>query len=247
MTIRNQSKLLDARFQMNRIRFQVGFLAGTILLGAFPLPAADRADWPEIKKLDDGRYEFDGIIIDKTGRKIEFPMIANQSEGLIEYALVHENGKIHESLFRTSIRPQIIHASLLLLKARIEDDFFEAIHDRNRTVSDYRAKRLTVEVIWDRNGSRKVSRMRDFYFNQKDRENRPDTSPFLLTGSRMIESTFMAEHSGSILAVYLDPDALVNSIESNSDNDDLWLADKSSMPPLESSVTCVLRLPAEMP
>ena len=36
----------------------------------------------------------------------------------------------------------------------------------------------------------------------------------------------MAEHTGSILGVYMDPDAIINSIESNSDNDELWLAKK---------------------
>ena len=63
----------------------------------------------------------------------------------------------------------------------------------------------------------------------------------------MIEKTFMAEQSGSILGVYTDPDAIINSIESNSDNDDLWLAKAIGMPQLELVVTCVLHLPKEVP
>jgi hypothetical protein len=57
----------------------------------------------------------------------------------------------------------------------------------------------------------------------------------------------MAEHTGSILGVYLDPDAILNSIESESDNDDLWMANKLTMPPLEKEVTCVLQLPPLVP
>ena len=56
----------------------------------------------------------------------------------------------------------------------------------------------------------------------------------------MIEKTFMAEQSGSILGVYTDPDAIINSIESNSDNnDDLWLAKAIGMPQLNWSLLCV--------
>ena len=39
-------------------------------------------------------------------RFIEFNATSNQRNGLIEYALVHENGKVHES----KIRPQILHS-----------------------------------------------------------------------------------------------------------------------------------------
>ena len=81
------------------------------------------------------------------------------------------------------------------------------------------------------------------YYNHNEQNQKPDEAVFLFTGSRMIEKTFMAEHTGSILGVYVDPDAIINSIENNSDNDDLWLGKKSSMPPLENNVTCVLHLP----
>ena len=200
-------------------------------------------NWPEVKKLEDGLYDFDGVIIDQKNRKVKFPMICNQESGLIEYAIVHENGKIHESLFRTTIRPQILHASLLLSKAKAFENYFTNQNDSNFTVRDLSKHILEIEVTWDANGSSFSRNIRDFYFNQNDINNKPEAKIFLFTGSRMIEKTFMAEHTGSIIGVYMDPDAIINSIESNSDNDELWLAKKSTMPPLESMVTCHLLLP----
>ena len=80
---------------------------------------------PEIKKLDDGRYAFGDVLLDREARTLELPGISNQVNGLVEYGLVHEGGKIHESLFRTNVRPQIIHAAFLLLKQQPIDCFFE--------------------------------------------------------------------------------------------------------------------------
>ena len=30
-------------------------------------------NWPEVKKLEDGLYDFDGVIIDQKNRKVKFP------------------------------------------------------------------------------------------------------------------------------------------------------------------------------
>ena len=121
---------------------------------------------------------------------------------------------------------------LLLSKAKAFENYFTNQNDSNFTVRDLSKHILKIEVSWDANGSSFSRNIRDFYFNQNDINNKPEAKIFLFTGSRMIEKTFMAEHTGSILGVYMDPDAIINSIESNSDNDELWLAKKSTMPPL---------------
>ena len=67
-------------------------------------------------KIDEFIYRFGGITIDQKKRMLEFNATCNQRNGLIEYALVHESGKTHESPFRTKVRPQVLHACFLLLK-----------------------------------------------------------------------------------------------------------------------------------
>ena len=201
-------------------------------------------DWPKITKLEDGCYQFDEVIIDKKNLQIKFEMISNQRSGLIEYGIVHESGKIHESLFRTKTRPEIIHASLLLLKAKAVEDYFQ---NENNQSKHYSSSCVDVHVTWESNQSLQKSNLRDLYYNHNSQGEHPETPLFLFTGSRLVEATFMAEHTGSILGVYLDPDAILNSIESESDNDDLWMANKLTMPPLEKEVTCVLQLPPLVP
>ena len=137
----------------------------------------------------------------------------------------------------------MIHASLLLLKAKAHDHHFEPSAENNSTKSNLHNQCLKIEIFWEANGTKQNVDLRDMYYNHNEQNQKPEEAIFLFTGSRMIEKTFMAEHTGSILGVYVDPDAIINSIETNSDNDDLWLGRKSSMPPLENKVTCVLHLP----
>ena len=51
--------------------------------------------------------------------------------------LFMKTGKIHESLFRTKIRPQILHTSLLLLKAKPVASFFENLWSDEPKVINY--------------------------------------------------------------------------------------------------------------
>ena len=197
---------------------------------------------PEIKKLDDGRYAFGDVLLDREARTLELPGISNQVNGLVEYGLVHEGGKIHESLFRTNVRPQIIHAAFLLLKQKPIDGFFENLWSENPQKLRFPKDCIGVEVIWDSNGTQKTDPLENMVINQTNQKGITSKS-IIFTGSKVIEGTYMAEISGSILAVYADEDAILNSSDIDSDNDDVWIANENTMPPLESRVRIRLLLP----
>ena len=66
---------------------------------------------------------------------------------------------------------------------------------------------------------------------------------FIFTGSKTIEGTYLAEMSGSMVAVYADEEAVINSSDYDSNNDDVWIANEKEMPELESSVKVRFLLP----
>ena len=68
-----------------------------------------------VQDLGDGRLAIGEVVADATTREISFPAQVNMRTGPLEYALVHANGKIHESLFKTAVRPEDIHLAALLL------------------------------------------------------------------------------------------------------------------------------------
>ena len=197
---------------------------------------------PEIVKIEEGVYEFGGVIINKNQRSITLPATCNQRNGLVEYGLVHEDGKIHESLFRTKVRPQIFHTSLLLLKIKPVESFFENIWSDDPKQIDYSDRCLEIIVTWDENGSKHESLLESLSTNQ-GKSNEANEKLFIFTGSRMVEGNFLAESTGSIVAVYADDNAIINNSHYDSVNDDVWIANKAKMPPLEMPVKISFHLP----
>ena len=125
-----------------------------ILIGYFPPSFSFSSEpeiYPQIVEIEPGYFQFGDLVIDRKNREFVLPALCNQTYGLIEYALVHENGKVHESLFRTSVSPRLIHACLLLLKESPQTDFFKNLQANQPNFSTLR----TIEVFadWENNGS----------------------------------------------------------------------------------------------
>ena len=68
---------------------------------------------------------------------------------------------------------------------------------------------------------------------------------FIFTGSRVIEGNYLAELDGSIVAVYHDNRATINSRDEHSSLDDLWIANHEKMPPKDFPVTIRFQLPTK--
>ena len=54
---------------------------------------------PSIKKISQNLYNFGDILIKRDEKSFSLPAVSNQINGLVEYGIVHVDGKIHESLF----------------------------------------------------------------------------------------------------------------------------------------------------
>lgn len=207
------------------------------------LIAEDNAsNLPAIKKVKEGIYDFGGIIIDRKSNSVSIPAFSNQVNGLVEYGVVHEDGKIHESLFRTSIRPQIFHTSFLLLKFKPVEGFFQNLWSDDPKPIDYSENCFEILVSWEINGTMYEKEIEKLSINQ-NRNGPIKKKSFIFTGSKMIEGTFLAESSGSILAIYSDESAVMNNSDYDSSNDDVWIANKDEMPPLELPVLIRFHLP----
>lgn len=68
-----------------------------------------------LKPRGPGRWTIEQIRIDKPTRTISLPIVLEQTEGALEYALVGIRGKLHESLFATDALPAQIHYGTKLL------------------------------------------------------------------------------------------------------------------------------------
>jgi hypothetical protein len=200
-------------------------------------------EYPKIFSTSTGSYQFGPIDIDQKNREFSFPAVCNQTSGLVEYALVHEDGKTHESLFRSKVSPKLIHASLLLLKEKPQPAFFKFVEANSSKLMQI--PEIEIMVEWEHNGSNHKTSINSMVLNQTDNRELSE-SAFVFTGSRVVEGTYLAEMDGSIIAVYHDNRATLNSRDLNCNSDDVWIANESKMPPKNLSVLVRFQLPKEL-
>jgi hypothetical protein len=192
------------------------------------------APQPKVKKIGENRYRLGLVEFDAKTREVSIPAVVNMREGgPIEYLLVHENGKVHESILTTAASPLDIQVAMKLLK-------YQPGH------GDVFNRLLPPELI-EKEGGKKEDRGDLVYFSfQPDGEKQPiptyelvvdgedadamEAGGWIYTGSVIEGGSFMAETEGSILAIYIDHLALFNMTRDGADLDDRWGARSSVIP-----------------
>lgn len=191
---------------------------------------------PAVQKVGPGRYRLGEIVIDKAARSISFPAEVNMKQGLLEYLLVKNGGKTHESLLRTRVQPYHLQLACLLLgleggrKALSAQGVAETpdgetvelsleLADGKRVQTE---QWLTLQVAGER---REVPKLR-----------------WIFTGSLVREGVFAAQGDGSIAALYHDPVAMIDNASPEGASDEIWYAMESAVPPVGTPVTVLIHL-----
>lgn len=202
-----------------------------------------------VKKVGDGFYELGAIKINSKTREIQVPCVLNMTEGLLEYVLVHEHGKTHESLLRTSISPTELNVALLL--THYEPHLKEAAQFlpdptpvTQKLMASPQAKpganQVKLEVRWkDKDGKEHTAPVTR-WIHEKDAKAPRDAQHWTYTGSMISQTGFAAQFDGSMIAIYFDLISLINFPVKENAFDDLWKVETSQVPALDSPVTLVI-------
>jgi hypothetical protein len=243
----------------SRSIFLFVFLAGA--LPAFsqererkaPAPDAAREEVPapqvSVQKVGETLYRLGEIEFDAKTREIRFPATVNMNEGgPLEYILVNEKGKVHESILTTSVSPLNLQVALKLLRYKAGyGDVFDRL--------------LSPEVLEKEGGSEEdrgdgmiftfraagAEKAVPVYEFVIDGESAEAMTPggWVYTGSVVEQGLFMAEAEGSIIAIYLDHLALFNMTRDGADIDERWGARTSAIPPIGTKGTVTIQQFAE--
>ena len=219
---------------------------------AAPAPSGPPADPTKaIEKLGGTRYKLGLLEFDQKTREIRIPAKVNLREGPLEYVLVHESGKVHESLFSTAVRPTELNVVLLLLNWKQSDKFFDFTEPERGGVlvkgaENPPASLVEVHLAWkDKDGTDQTCRVEN-WLHQVEKKAKITVEPFIYTGSRIMpDGKFLAEETGSILALYMDPASMVNNPRDGNDLDDVWVNDEN-VPAKDTPVTIIFK-PAAAP
>ncbi len=211
-----------------------------------PSEAAAEVPAPEVsvKKVGETRYRLGEIEFDAKTREIRFPVVVNMREGgPVEYLLVHENGKVHESILTTAVSP--LHLQIVMKLLRYQGGHGDVFN-----------RLLTPELI-EKEGGKEGDRGEEVTFTFEaeggkslpvyemiiDGEKADAMAPggWIYTGSAVQEGTFMAEAEGSIIAIYLDHLALFNMTRDGADIDERWGARHTVIPEIGTKGVLTIR------
>lgn len=234
----------------NKFSFKkIGILiAGLLILAiAAPLaaqtapvikPSADgRQEFPAIKKIGPGIFRLGEIQIHKKAGSITFPAKINMNKGLIEYLLVRSSGKVHESLLRTDVDPYYLNLAFLLLG-------FEGTDAPLQTQGASETPRgEAVQITIIHRAGEKVKHSDAAALILKKTKDKSETVPinWIYTGSKILQGEFLAQESGSIVAVYRDPAALIDNASPGGDNDEIWFVNQEVTPAAGTEVIVTIQ------
>jgi hypothetical protein len=186
-----------------------------------------------------GKHTFRiGIVeCDREARTLTIPARLNAREGLIEYALVTRQGKIHESLLSTEAEPLHVQMAALLLG-----------------MSPHPGKpqpcEVMIEVEWATNGPMRKLPLEDLVALVKDTPQNESggtmtRGPWNFTGSQIDSQGFVAAREGSLIALIGDPAAVIVNPRPGREDDELHVPNGAVLP--GNGVPIAVRISLENP
>jgi hypothetical protein len=215
-----------------------------------PPPAKDAAVEPvkpSVTKLDETHYQIGTVVFDQKNREIRFPAKVNMAEGLIEYLIVLQKGKIHEGLLIMSSTPTDLNLAFVLLRYAPSPELFSLIDETGHPTGIYpevptpvkASARIAVEVEWSDNGTTRRIPINEWLSdNTKNVALAP--GPWLYTGSNLSEGKFIPELSGDVAAIMIDSNAMINYPGRDNEQDTSWYAFPKRVPPVGTNVTVII-------
>jgi hypothetical protein len=214
------------------------------------LPAPDQKVAPvkpSVEKLEDGRFRIGKITFDQAKREIRIPSQINMTEGLLEFLVVHINGKVHESLFVTEASPTDLNLALALLRYKPSRELYPlpngtgGISDRFPEVPEEikSAARISIHVEWQDNGETKRTPVNEWIQHAVKLTAMP-SGPWVYGGSEFHQGRFAPESTGDIVAVFITLSALINYPGEDNRDDTAWLVYPKRVPAQGTNVTLVI-------
>jgi hypothetical protein len=224
-----------------RLGVLLSLLCASGVFAQFPevSPAEPSATPPDltIKRIDENLVAIGDVRIDRKARTVTLPAKLNLRDGLLEYALVTDTGKLHESLLATTVAPQQLHVACLLLSlkglAMPEDE----IPPGNR---------VSIEVSWENEGKTVTHPLAALISLTKPNPSESAVTlapgPWLYNGSAFVKNVFLAQQNGGFISLIHDPAALVNNPREDRHNDEVHIPATAQLPPVGTPVKIVFRL-----
>jgi len=215
------------------------------------LPAPDQGVPPSaspVKELDADRVQVGEVILNKKTREIRFPAEVNMRDGeILEFAIVHANGKIHESLLVTQVGAIDLNVAFKLLRYQESPEFY-AEWERSGALSNRfpevkpevkEAARIDIGVEWQDEGKTRTAKINEWIAHGTTGETMP-ADPWVYGGSMVYKGSYLAQSTGDIAAIFITNAALINYSGKDNKSDEVWFPFPKRVPAEGTKVTVII-------
>jgi len=177
-----------------------------------------------IQVIGKSKVKMGDIIIDKKKRSISFPVHVEIRDQVLEYVLVHQSGKTHESLLSTKISPKTLHVAVLLL--------------------DGEGKRPEIELFWRKNGPDARVPL-NVLIQPVGASPRLEADLWLYKKATLdAQGRLAALQEGSFITLLNDPKALIqHQVAASLGHDDAYKPFTKKLPPKGAPVRLIITFP----
>lgn len=201
-----------------------------------------------MKQIGPDEYELGQIRFNGKTREVRIPTLLNMRDGALEYLLVHENGKTHESLLKTTASALDAQVALLLCSYQpghtglFDYETDEALRKKREATAPKTpgANNVRLELEW-KDGD-KVTRLpvTECLLQAPAKKPPTDINHWVFNGSMIQASGFSAELLGSFIGLYYDVTAVINCPGKANDLDDIWSPNTPILPKEETPITVIV-------
>lgn len=214
------------------------------------LPAPDQVPEPVkpvMEKTGENTYRIGKVTFNQSTREIRFPAKINMDEGLLEFLLVHENGKTHESLLTTDISATHLNLVITLLRYKASRELYALPNETGGLSGSFpdvpaeikAASRLKIELEHTQDGVTKRCPVNDWIQHAEHAATMP-AGTWVYGGAEIFEGTFVPESTGDIIAIFVARSAMINYLGDDNLNDEVWIPFPKRVPAPGTEVTVIL-------
>ena len=216
---------------------------------AFAADGPNSVEAPTVQDLGNGKFKLGIVGFEQKTRQISFPAEVNMKEGALEYAIVHQNGKIHEAILITKARPFHVNIALKILGYEESKELFPILGEDFRPTGKFpdvpektrNAARAEIQLRWKgKSGDAEGATLNDWITNTVTQKPLAP-KPWVYGGSYFHEKSFQAEASGDIVALFTTNSSLFNWPGRDAALDDVWIPTTARIPEVGTPVTVTIK------
>ena len=213
-----------------------------ILLGALSFSVLEAASGPTKPVREGDLVRFGLVTVNPITRTVSVPGRLEMTRGVLEYVLVTDYGKTHESLLVTEASAYDLHAALLLLNLRAAGTNLIP----NSAAQVPAASALDLQAEWFADGRRTLRPVHELVALAEagtgtgighSPTGHLAPGPWIFTGSFLSPEGFAAHFEGSHVALIHDPAAIVGNPRPDATDDEIHVPETGRLPTNGTPVT----------